>query len=76
MAKKNARKPNYEKADIRLIVKELEEHYATISGKFSDTVSGAAKKDVWMSIQAKLKSTSGVTRDISEIQRKWSDLKM
>jgi hypothetical protein len=72
---KASRKSRYSDTELNVLVDNIAKHYVTITSKFTDVVTNGKKNKVWASITTSVNSCGVTLRTVSEIRKKWDDLK-
>ena len=72
---KRNRKTNFTADEIRIILEEYEASQSTIEGKFSPSVTNAAKQALWEDITSKVNALGVAHRTPKDIEVKMKNLK-
>ncbi|XP_066931115.1 myb/SANT-like DNA-binding domain-containing protein 4 [Clytia hemisphaerica] len=75
MSGKRPRKTNFTADEIRIILEEYEASQSTIEGKFSPSITNAAKQALWENITLKVNALGVANRSTKDIETKWKNLK-
>ncbi|XP_034457515.1 nuclear apoptosis-inducing factor 1 [Hippoglossus hippoglossus] len=69
------RKMNFSEREVEIIVEEIERHKHTLVNHFNAGVTHMAKNNAWLEILKKVNSVTTCPRELSEVKKKWSDMK-
>ncbi|KAL2094182.1 hypothetical protein ACEWY4_008901 [Coilia grayii] len=69
------RKARFSFTEVHILLDEVRKHRRIVVGKFNRGVPSALKKRTWAEITARINEIAECEREVSEVIRKWSDLK-
>lgn len=69
------RKMNFSDREVEIIVEEMEKHKHTLVNHFNAGVTHVAKNNAWSEILKRVNAVTNCPRELSEVKKKWSDMK-
>ncbi|XP_034048768.1 nuclear apoptosis-inducing factor 1 [Thalassophryne amazonica] len=69
------RKMNFSEREVEIIVEEIEKQKHTLVNHFNAGVTHMAKNHAWTEILQKVNAVTTCPRELSEVKKKWSDMK-
>ncbi|KAM6985426.1 nuclear apoptosis-inducing factor 1 [Aplochiton taeniatus] len=69
------RKMNFSDREVEIIVEEIEKQKHTLVNHFNAGVTHIAKNNAWIEILKKVNAVTTCPRELSEVKKKWSDMK-
>ncbi|XP_066500716.1 nuclear apoptosis-inducing factor 1 [Hoplias malabaricus] len=69
------RKMNFSEREVEIIVEEMEKQKHILVSHFNAGVTHIAKNNAWMEILKRVNAVTNCQRELSEVKKKWSDLK-
>ncbi|KAL4609325.1 nuclear apoptosis-inducing factor 1-like [Arapaima gigas] len=69
------RKMNFSDREVEIIVEEIEKQKHVLVNHFNAGVTHIAKNNAWLEILKKVNAVTTCPRELTEVKKKWSDLK-
>lgn len=76
MTDRRARKRNFTHEEIIILITKYKQHQAILESKFNNFVTNKKKQEIWDDITNAINAKGVEHRDVKEVRKKWSDLKM